>query len=285
MKTLLIFFSLVTIQEGISQDLDSALAFYPLHLGDTWTYDCRKGENPSVHLWYSTLSVVGDTTIWNGTTYTLLSAPGATDSSYLYVRVDSSTGCVYWLVNLQTGTEYVSDSLRAQKGDHSGPDLCWDVYPDTVLGFPTVVKYFLHNPFWSHALAYGLGMTYQYDGNSVYGVIETILVYARIAGREFGTPVSVATHKTQPVALTLSQNYPNPFNPSTNIPYSVDRLAFVSIEVFNQLGQHVRTLVFAIKNPGQYIANFNAGHLCSGIYYYVLDVNGRRITKSMILLK
>ena|GEM_PF-1497138 len=76
------------------------------------------------------------------------------------------------------------------------------------------------------------------------------------------------TSKVLPYIFNLSQNYPNPFNPSTEIEYSVQTASRVEITVYNALGQKVKTLVSETKTPGNYKALFNAGQLCSGIYFY-----------------
>jgi hypothetical protein len=85
--------------------------------------------------------------------------------------------------------------------------------------------------------------------------------------------------------FSLEQNYPNPFNPSTTIEYSLDRAARVSLRVFNALGQEVATLVDAHQTDGVHTARFNANALTSGTYFYVLEAEGRRTTRSMVLLK
>lgn len=74
--------------------------------------------------------------------------------------------------------------------------------------------------------------------------------------------------KTQPENFELSQNYPNPFNPSTTIDYSIPVESFVSISVYNLLGQEVKQLVNENMDAGFYQANFDAGELSSGVYIY-----------------
>ena len=76
--------------------------------------------------------------------------------------------------------------------------------------------------------------------------------------------------KTQPENFDLSQNYPNPFNPSTTIDYSLPVESFVSISVYNLLGQEVKKLVNESQEPGFYQAHFDAAELSSGVYIYSL---------------
>ncbi|HED37052.1 MAG TPA: T9SS type A sorting domain-containing protein [Ignavibacteria bacterium] len=92
-----------------------------------------------------------------------------------------------------------------------------------------------------------------------------------------------------PSDFRLYQNYPNPFNPTTIIKYSVPRLSFVQIKVYNILGELVKELLNKEVSEGTYSINFNASGLASGIYFYRLSVmdnkNNFTQTEKMILLR
>jgi hypothetical protein len=88
-----------------------------------------------------------------------------------------------------------------------------------------------------------------------------------------------------PTKFDLSQNYPNPFNPTTIINYSIPTSGFVSLKVFNILGQEVATLYQGFQKAGIFKANFDATKLASGIYLYRLESSGFSETKKMILMK
>ena len=83
----------------------------------------------------------------------------------------------------------------------------------------------------------------------------------------------------------LLQNYPNPFNPSTKIKFTIAEFGFVSLKVFDVLGNEVATLVNEEKSAGRYEVNFNAVGLSSGIYFYKLQAGSFIETKKMVLLK
>jgi hypothetical protein len=89
-----------------------------------------------------------------------------------------------------------------------------------------------------------------------------------------------------PEHIMLTQNYPNPFNPLTKISYSISQSDFVSLKIYNLLGQEIQTLVNKFQTTGNYTVNFNAENLSSGIYFYKLQV-GEKIseTKKMILMR
>jgi len=91
----------------------------------------------------------------------------------------------------------------------------------------------------------------------------------------------------------LFQNYPNPFNPITIINYELPasrqggRITnYISLKVYDILGNEVADLVNEKKNAGNYSVQFDGSKLSSGIYFYTLSVNGNVIdTKSMVLVK
>ena len=83
----------------------------------------------------------------------------------------------------------------------------------------------------------------------------------------------------------LEQNYPNPFNPSTRIQYAVSNRQFVSLKVYDVLGNEIAVLVNEEKSAGIYEIEFDAIGLSSGIYFYTLRSGGFAQTKKMILLK
>lgn len=88
-----------------------------------------------------------------------------------------------------------------------------------------------------------------------------------------------------PAGFSLSQNYPNPFNPTTQIVYSVPRNGFVTLNIYNVLGQKIATLFSGTRTAGDYVATFNGDRFASGVYFYRLETGGVSITMKMLLLK
>jgi hypothetical protein len=88
-----------------------------------------------------------------------------------------------------------------------------------------------------------------------------------------------------PTAYVLRQNYPNPFNPSTTIKFGIPREEFVTLKVYNMLGQEVKTLVNDVRQIGTYEVTFDAADLPSGVYFYKLSAGNYLNTKKMLLLK
>jgi hypothetical protein len=86
-------------------------------------------------------------------------------------------------------------------------------------------------------------------------------------------------------AFSLYQNYPNPFNPTTKIRYEIIARTYVTLKVYDILGNEVVTLVDEEKTPGEYTISFNALHLPSGMYLYTLQAGNNYLARKMILLK
>ncbi len=93
-----------------------------------------------------------------------------------------------------------------------------------------------------------------------------------------------------PKKFELYQNYPNPFNPSTSISFDLPEDAFVSLKIYNVIGQEVKTLVNEFKNAGRYTIIWdgrdNAGKIMpSGIYFYRITAGNFSKTLKMVLAK
>jgi 5'-nucleotidase len=138
---------------------------------------------------------------------------------------------------------------------------------------------------------------YLYDDSSEFQVLSEYIISQQII-----SPISrgniVAGVKridegAVPEQFRLEQNYPNPFNPSTKIEFRIADFGFVSLKVYDVLGNEVTTLVDEYKPAGKYDVDFDASSLTSGVYFYQLQAvdpessSGQAYieTKKMILLK
>lgn len=88
-----------------------------------------------------------------------------------------------------------------------------------------------------------------------------------------------------PKQFKLSQNYPNPFNPGTKIKFDLPKYSFVTFRIYNSIGKEVMTLINEEKQAGSYEVNFNGMNLSSGLYFYSMEANGFKETKTMLLIK
>jgi hypothetical protein len=89
-----------------------------------------------------------------------------------------------------------------------------------------------------------------------------------------------------PDEFSLNQNYPNPFNPITNIEYRISKFEFVTLKIYNMLGQEVATLVSEWQPVGYHQVQWDASGFVSGVYLYRLSTNkGFTQTKKLVIIK
>ncbi len=96
--------------------------------------------------------------------------------------------------------------------------------------------------------------------------------------------------KRIPTKLELYQNYPNPFNPVTSISYALPMKSYVTVKVFNMLGQEIKTLINQRQAAGVHTVQWNGTDkygmkVGSGIYFYQISSDQLSIVKKMILMK
>ncbi len=110
-------------------------------------------------------------------------------------------------------------------------------------------------------------------------------------------PIAVSTSTASagdnimlPDEFALFQNYPNPFNPSTQISFDIPKSEFITLRIFNLLGQDVKTLTSKIMNPGRYTFEWDGKDLlsndvASGVYFYELRGKSYISRKKMLLIR
>ncbi len=88
-----------------------------------------------------------------------------------------------------------------------------------------------------------------------------------------------------PGGYSLFQNYPNPFNRSTSIKFNLEETGFVTLKVYDILGNEVAVLVKGNLEKGIHEVDFNASIVNSGVYFYRLEAGAFTRVKKMTLLK
>jgi hypothetical protein len=115
-----------------------------------------------------------------------------------------------------------------------------------------------------------------------------IMVTAYVSDQPVG--VDGNENRELPLTFDLKQNYPNPFNPSTVIVYQLPQTEMVSLEIYDALGQKVRTLLNETQQAGQYNItwdgkNDSGNSLSSGVYLYRIVAGNYVKIMKMILLR
>ncbi|MCF7832503.1 MAG: PKD domain-containing protein [Candidatus Marinimicrobia bacterium] len=113
------------------------------------------------------------------------------------------------------------------------------------------------------------------DESDVFNYSDTLTVY-------IDTELDIVDI---PKEFSLQKNYPNPFNPVTQIMYTLPQEEFVEINVYDLSGKHVTTLTHEFHQAGNYLLQFNASGLASGIYIYTMKAGEFQQSAKMLLLK
>ncbi len=169
-----------------------------------------------------------------------------------------------------------------------------DAYgPLSVPGFPAVDALRIRKV---DTLVTGLRVSYMFiakDGTSVQFTAAdpsapdngTIAIVQGSAQWTAATATHVEVVDNVPAAFGLQQNYPNPFNPSTTIRFTLPVREYVTLRVYNLLGQEVATLVNETLEAGESMVRFDGSRLSSGVYLYRLQAGGSTLTRRMTLVK
>lgn len=226
-----------------------------------------------------------------------------TGMHYFFVSAHTSDPNVFYDSNVDSGysvdnlAPHIPDSLSATViGNAIALD--WSkpidsdfrnfaVYRDTIGGFEPTTPYALvvENAFVDSNIVSGQEFFYKISALD-------------FAGNESGYSSEVSSMVTSitnddsriPKKFGLNQNYPNPFNPTTTIRYQVPRSSDVKIDIYNLLGQKVRTLLNDRREPGFYEAvwdgrNDSGVQVGSGVYIYRMTAGDYTKVRKMILVR
>ena len=204
-------------------------------------------------------------------------------------RIDSKTGNILWSNPLSSSYLRGIDNI----GDVTGDSISDLVVATQVPARLLVLNGVNGNILFEHI--FGTTLNQRGDRAAVLDDIDSNGVNEFLGGNREGkvicfyggngTITSVNSINSQPGNFKLHQNYPNPFNPGTKINFDISIRSFVSLKVYDVLGNEVAVLVNEFKNPGSYRTVFNGSNLSSGLYFYTLVSGEFKETKLMILLK
>jgi hypothetical protein len=128
----------------------------------------------------------------------------------------------------------------------------------------------------------GLGATQLQSVGQMKLTIQNI----RNLANDLLTKIALSQNSNIPQDYLLRQNYPNPFNPTTTIEFSVPHTEFVTLKIYNLLGEEVATLVSDRLTAGTYKYEWSqTGGVASGIYFYRFQAGDFVRSRKMVLLK
>jgi len=171
----------------------------------------------------------------------------------------------------------------------------WVAYVESAYVFsqPTVIKIFRYSPGHPDSttvfleedwLASGFGLIYHWQEPNDF----TSLLGCIIEGDTFGNITNVEQHNKSNIITDyqLKQNYPNPFNPTTTIEFEIPQSGYITINIYDILGQKITNLFDGWLRRGNHKFVWNAINFASGIYICQLNINGGIIrTIKMLLTK
>jgi len=283
------------VPESFKKEYFSKPRIYnPLHIGDVWQYT---GDG-----YYTNINITKDTVV--------------NSIKYYKKVIDFDERIVTWERFDSSGNSFILDFEDIDEDGYNDDELPADSLE--LPGYSRFITYKHMYKYFSNTFIEGLtALIYDtlwvvFDKDTVlakhvqydicfcsdiicdkYGVIRVygdgvldILTGAIINGKQYGTIVNVEKASMNlPNEIKLGNNYPNPFNPVTTIDYTIPVSGMVTLKVYDTLGREVVTLVNENKNRGRYSVIFNAVDLPSGVYYYTLAIDSKKITKKMIFLK
>jgi|GEM_PF-2151620 len=129
------------------------------------------------------------------------------------------------------------------------------------------------------------------DGGFIIGgIINEFTVVAQQVNRygklgEIITLINPGNNYSIPSEAILYQNFPNPFNSSTVIKYSIPSESYITIELYNVIGELIKTIVDGYHNEGIYTVTLSSNDFPSGIYLYKMKTETQSLTKKLIIIK
>ncbi len=284
------FISQVDIRIYHARPLQISKEYYPLQTGNEWFY--RETAFSSGESDTSSVQIIGDSLFSNGLRYYILDKPDIIGERF--VRTDS--GRIYYY-NTFTEKDVQLFDFNANIGEITNNDWLGLFEYVTIVSIDTVdifdrvsrvIKFKLDGLFMSEAIfsdIFGPIKVEDYVDGGPWPQLVKNLIGCSINEEIFGYTTSIKDEDGIPTAVHLEQNYPNPFNPETHFEFRIAKREFVSLKVFNMLGEEIATVVSEPLLPGIYTRSWEAPYIASGVYYYRLSAGSFTETRKMLLMK
>ena len=205
---------------------------------------------------------------------------------------------VQYFVDGYGRTLYIFTKDKNNKNNFTAPDFSnngvWPVYEEKLNSVPSVIDPSLFSTidvFGHKQLTYKGWPLYHFGQDSMKrgynkGVSFPSPGVWPVAKINIDSPTAVNVDDSGiPSSYSLNQNYPNPFNPTTTITYTLPSEGFVTLKVYDILGNEVAALVNGRQNAGSHSVLFDASRLASGVYLYKLSSGDFKQARKLILLK
>ncbi len=233
-----------------------------LYVGDFFDWDMIEGDGS------------GDYTSWDDTSnlayvYHINGNP----NTWIGTALISSSNYGYWAINNNTFGYTKSDKWKAISSGIGSTNVGPADIAEITSGGPFNIK------------AGGtLDVAFAITAGNNLNDLRTGIQNART---KYGNILTDVTNKGKEVVYTynLFQNYPNPFNPSTKISYQLSKNGYVTLKVYDILGNLVKTIISGYQTKGNHVVNFNGDNLASGVYFYRINAGNFIAARKMLLIK
>lgn len=178
---------------------------------------------------------------------------------------------------------YIASDPGLTNGEHTFPDVfrkaLTSINGNSISGNAGTYNFqyrYRKDPAWVDSMMYTVAF--------VQNDVDKSLMNAKSSNYDNLTAVDPYSNEV-PSSFALFQNYPNPFNPTTNIKFNLPKSGFVTLKLYDILGNEVQSLVSGIQQAGVYNITVDGSNLASGVYFYTLRTDSYLETKKMALIK
>lgn len=273
-------------------------SYFPLEVGNQWVFEGGywfEDERDT-----NVVTVLADTLMPNGINYFELSSPideGGLEFKfvrcdsigiYFYDKFDSTDELVYNFNAIKD--EWYNVGYYAG-GSDSPKVILYSENNFERFGYETTELNFGFDYLVPFSLSFSEKFGPVYSFVAHHEPYSESLIGCIISGVKYGTVVGVDEEEMIPMKLSLHQNYPNPFNLTTTIKFTTPPSPYqgegsrVRLVVYDILGRKIVTLLNKPMQPGSYEVEFDGSNLTSGVYFYVLETGGKRLSKKMLFVK
>lgn len=261
--------------------------FYPLHIGDYWVYEGEDGGIPTTN----TIRVISDTLMSDGSLYYKLEEIDYTFGykSFTYRRIDSLGKVYYWEYWNNLSKKFFEFSQTVGDTLISFSDYFSFRLDDKYLNLRTSLyelHYYLYPDlgFVNHDYDIGIGL-YKTTGDQVFSELSGAYINSLMV---FGDTVLTSLEEgtiNVPTQYVLYPCYPNPFNSSTTLTFYLPFSTDVDINLYNTLGEKVKSILNKNFSNGYHKQLIDAGGLSSGVYFVELSTKDIRLITKIVQLK
>ncbi|MBU0559753.1 MAG: hypothetical protein KKG93_09300 [Bacteroidetes bacterium] len=233
--------------------------WYPLNVGDYWEYQTEEGRS------IESRKIISDTLMPSGKTYAKICHYYDNTSGHEYDRVENNSYKYFY--DGWSNTEYKFYDFSIPEDEY------WDfgrylhvrfldynsITYSQIFGDILKIKRFEEHKFMTDTI----GFTYETIAKGIGPIVfgwhtgydekdSITLSGAIINGNQYGQITSQSAENLSPKEYSLKQNFPNPFNPATNINFSVPQVSFVTLKIYNLLGEETAIILSEEKQVGSY---------------------------------